>query len=209
MGEFGPITGAGDDMFRHTKRDLRRELLTARRARDPHERENLDAGVRATLASWLSARASASDSTTLTISAYVPMDGEPGGPSMPDALAEVTPDILLPIVLPDRDLDWAAHDRRAGFAPAQLGLREQVGPRLGPEAITRADVILVPALAVDRHGMRLGRGGGSYDRALSRVRPSQLILAVLYPDEILASVPSEPHDRPVHGVVTSDRVTIF
>jgi 5-formyltetrahydrofolate cyclo-ligase len=207
MGEFAAIPGAGDDMFRHTKRDLRRELLTARRARVRDERENLDAGVRATLVEWLRARFGVHPPGT--VAAYVPMDGEPGGPSLVDVLAGVTPHVLLPIVLPDRDLDWAAHDPVAGFAPAALGLREQVGPRLGPDAVTRADVVLVPALAVDREGRRLGRGGGSYDRALSRIRPAQLVLTLLYPDEVLTVVPAEPHDRPVHGVVTPDRVTIF
>ena len=64
----------------------------------------------------------------------------------------------------------------------------------------KADVVLAPALAVDRTGARLGRGGGSYDRALARVRPDALVVALLHDGELLPpgqTVPTEPHDRRV------------
>jgi 5-formyltetrahydrofolate cyclo-ligase len=60
--------------------------------------------------------------------------------------------------------------------------------------------VLVPALAVDRHGNRLGRGGGSYDRALARA--TGLTVAVLYDGELVDLLPVEPHDVPVNAVVT-------
>jgi 5-formyltetrahydrofolate cyclo-ligase len=59
----------------------------------------------------------------------------------------------------------------------------------------------VPALAVDRAGNRLGRGGGSFDRALARVGPLIPVIALLYDDELLDQVPAEPHDAPVRSVV--------
>jgi 5-formyltetrahydrofolate cyclo-ligase len=77
-----------------------------------------------------------------------------------------------------------------------------VGSRLGPDAVATADVVLLPGLAVSTRGERLGRGGGSYDRALGRVPPGRPVLALLYDGELLPAVPAEPHDRPVTGVVT-------
>ena len=59
----------------------------------------------------------------------------------------------------------------------------------------------MPALAVSRSGMRLGRGGGSYDRALARAE-SAFTVALLHDGELLDEVPAEPHDRPVDAVIT-------
>ena len=78
---------------------------------------------------------------------------------------------------------------------------EPSGPRLGPEAVASAGLVLVPALAVDRSGMRLGQGGGSYDRALARVPAGVPLAVLLYDGELVDDVPSEPHDRPVTLVV--------
>jgi 5-formyltetrahydrofolate cyclo-ligase len=86
---------------------------------------------------------------------------------------------------------------------------EPPGARLGPSAVADADVVLVPALAVDAHGARLGRGGGSYDRALARVAPGRAVVALLYDGEVHLTVPSEPHDRPVTMAVTPTTVWRF
>jgi 5-formyltetrahydrofolate cyclo-ligase len=60
-------------------------------------------------------------------------------------------------------------------------------------------MLLVPALAVDRAGNRLGRGGGYYDRALSGIRAQ--VVAVIYDDELVDAVPHEPHDRLVDATL--------
>jgi 5-formyltetrahydrofolate cyclo-ligase len=112
-------------------------------------------------------------------------------------------------------IEWLAHHRVRALAPtllpdADLGWMDVPdGPPLGLDAIIDADVILVPALAVDLRGHRLGRGGGSYDRALTRVRPHQTVLAVVHDDEVLNAVPSEPHDRIVNGALTPSGVRYF
>ncbi len=59
----------------------------------------------------------------------------------------------------------------------------------------------MPGLAADRDGHRLGRGGGSYDRVLRRAHPAALIAVVLYPDEIVDTVPVRGHDAEVHAVL--------
>jgi len=186
-----------------TKAELRRELQAARRARPTADRRRLDVALLATLADLLATRGAT------TVAAYVPMDGEPGGTGLPEALATVAARVILPVVLPDRDLDWAEFQGPESLVPARLGLREPSGPRLGPDAIGGTDVIIVPALGVDREGVRLGRGGGSYDRALARTRPPRLVLALLYPGELRDRLPSDPHDQPVDGVVLGDRVTLL
>jgi 5-formyltetrahydrofolate cyclo-ligase len=68
------------------------------------------------------------------------------------------------------------------------------------DAVARADLVLVPALAVDRGGVRLGRGGGSYDRALTRVGPGIPTIALLYDGELLDEVPADDHDQRVRLV---------
>jgi 5-formyltetrahydrofolate cyclo-ligase len=78
---------------------------------------------------------------------------------------------------------------------------------LGRDAVATADVVLVPGLAVDRTAMRLGRGGGSYDRALGRVPVGTFVCTLLYDGEVLDEVPAEPHDRPVTAVVTPSGLT--
>ncbi|MFE0703227.1 5-formyltetrahydrofolate cyclo-ligase [Streptomyces sp. NPDC058872] len=147
-----------------------------------------------------------------TVAAYVSVGREPGTRALLDALRARGVRVLLPVLLPDNDLDWAAYEGPGRLAKAGRGLLEPQGPRLGPEAVCTADAVLLPGLAVDGRGMRLGRGGGSYDRVLARlvragVDPALVVL--LYADEVVARVPEEPHDHPVHAVVTPEGVTRF
>ncbi|MCU1592752.1 MAG: 5-formyltetrahydrofolate cyclo-ligase [Frankiales bacterium] len=124
------------------------------------------------------------------VASYVPLESEPGLPPQPGW--------LLPVVLPDGDLDWALYDD--GVGPAGFGLTEPVGPRLGVEAISTCDLVITPALLVDRQGTRLGKGRGCYDRALARC--SGFTVAVLCDGELVDTLPAEPHDVPVRAVVT-------
>ena len=142
-----------------------------------------------------------------TIAAYHSAGTEPGTHSLLYALWKRGTYVLLPILLPDGDLDWASFEGPDSLVPGPHGLREPGEPPRGPDAVSRADVVLVPALAVDRTGNRLGRGGGSYDRALARVAPLIPAIALLYDDELLPAIPTAPHDQPVthaarpsHGV---------
>ncbi|GIF49774.1 5-formyltetrahydrofolate cyclo-ligase [Asanoa ferruginea] len=142
-------------------------------------------------------------STPRLVCGYVPMGSEPGGADLPAALRAALAEeaeVLLPVLRPDNDLDWAAYDGM--LVPARRGLREPPGERLERAAITGADLIVAPAVAVDRRGMRLGRGGGSYDRALARVRDGVPIVALLHDGELVDRVPDAAHDQRVTGVIT-------
>jgi 5-formyltetrahydrofolate cyclo-ligase len=182
------------------KRAIRAALLAARRGMSEGVRARADAALRSLLASLVASLAKGRKPGR--IAGYVPMPGEPGGAGLPATLAGAAGRLLLPVLRPDLDLDWALFTRQAGLIAADRGLLEPAGPRLGPAAITTAELIVVPAIAVDRRGIRLGRGGGSYDRALARVGTGVPVVAVLYDGELVDELPAAPHDRPVSAVVT-------
>ena len=133
------------------------------------------------------------------VAAFVAFGSEPPTETLIRALRDRGVVVLLPVVDGDA-LDWAALDDTTQFEVGPLGLGQPTGPRLGPSALRRADVVVVPALAVDRHGNRLGRGRGYYDRALRDVTAP--VVAVGYDDELVDQVPTEPHDRPVDGFLS-------
>ncbi|MEU1216260.1 5-formyltetrahydrofolate cyclo-ligase [Streptomyces sp. NPDC005790] len=181
------------------KAALRRELLAARRLLTSQ-----DVGQTAAVLS-----SAASDLPELTgartVAAYVSVGREPGTHALLDALRARGVRVLLPVLLADNDLDWAVFEGAEHLVPAGRGLLEPDGTRLGPEAVLDADAVLLPGLAVDERGMRLGRGGGSYDRVLARLASAgahPALIVLLYDDEVVARVPEEPHDHPVDAVVT-------
>ena len=125
-----------------------------------------------------------------TIAAYYSLSSEPDTHGLVYALWKRGSYVLLPLLRPDADLDWASYEGPDSLRPGPRGLAEPSEPPRGMDAVTRADLVLVPALAVDRSGVRLGRGGGSYDRALARVAPGIPTIALLYDGELRALTPA-------------------
>ncbi|MFD5324679.1 5-formyltetrahydrofolate cyclo-ligase [Streptomyces sp. NPDC127092] len=185
---------------------LRRALLTARAALADEDRAR-SAQLLAEHALELAELAEAD-----TVAAYVSVGREPGTRALLDALRERGVRVLLPVLLPDNDLDWAVYEGAERLVKAGRGLLEPADGRLGPEAVCAADAVLLPGLAVDGRGMRLGRGGGSYDRVLARLARAgadPALVVLLYANEVVVRVPEEPHDHPVHAVVTPEGVRRF
>jgi 5-formyltetrahydrofolate cyclo-ligase len=178
------------------KARLRARVTAARRATDPAVRAHAAARVTRSvldLPDILAARC---------VAAYFSFGTEP---STAELLAELgsraeRPRLLLPVLRDDLDLDWAIYDEPGRITQGARGLWVPDSPNLGVDAVAEADVVVVPALAVGPDGARLGRGGGSYDRALSRVG-SGTVVALLYDGELLSDVPAEAHDRPVDVAV--------
>jgi 5-formyltetrahydrofolate cyclo-ligase len=171
------------------KADLRTELLTARRARSDADLAAARAAVRAHVLTHIDGVA--------RVAAYEPLATEPGSTELLTDLHARGISVLVPVTLPDRDLDWSP------WSPAGRGAP------LGTDAIAAIDLVLVPALAVARDGTRLGRGGGSYDRALARVPRGTFTCVVLNDVEVLDAVPAAPHDRRVSAAVTEQRLLRF
>ena len=168
------------------KPDIRRAALRSRRALSPSD---VDRAGRA-LAAAVLPLAEGVDA----VAAYVSRADEPPTGPLLEALAGRR--VLLPVLRADDDLDWA--EAGDGLVEGRRGLREPAGPRLGVDAVAACGLVVVPALRVDRRGVRLGRGGGSYDRALARA--TGLVVALLHDGELVDALPADPHDVPVHAV---------
>jgi 5-formyltetrahydrofolate cyclo-ligase len=174
---------------------LRRRHLARRAA--------LDAPTLARAAAGIAAEAP----TAPTVAAYVSVGAEPGTGPLLARLRRLGTRVLLPVVS-GGTLDWAAYDGPETLAAGRFGLREPTGARLGPSGLAGADLVLLPALAVDARGGRLGRGGGFYDRALVGL-PRGRLVAVVHAFEVVAEVPVEPHDVRVGAVLTPVGLTWF
>ncbi len=145
--------------------------------------------------------------TSGTVCAYLPFGTEPGTTALVDALAAGGARVLLPVIVSRADpLDWAEYTGEADLVPSRFrGIREPGGKRLGTEAVAAAELILVPALAVDHRGVRLGRGAGHYDRSLGFAAAGVPLLAVVRDEEVVERLPGEPHDVRVSGALTPGR----
>ena len=173
------------------KADLRRRLLAGRARLGPDQRAAAGRALRDAVLALPQVQMAG------TVAAYVSVGTEPDTRGLVFALWKRGSYVLLPLLRADGDLDWASYEGPDSLRPGPRGLLEPSEPPRGRAAITSADLVLVPALAAAPDGMRLGRGGGSYDRVLARVGAGIPTIALLYDGELLAEVPSGPHDRRV------------
>jgi 5-formyltetrahydrofolate cyclo-ligase len=139
-----------------------------------------------------------------TVCLYVSVGNEPGTRGALDRLREAGVRVLLPVLAPGLDLDWAE------YVPGELeegrrGLLEPSGARLGLEAIAEADVIFCPGLAGTLDGRRLGQGGACYDKALPRANPRTPRLLVLYDEDVVGDLPTDDRDQRVDAILTPTR----
>ncbi|MGH8792523.1 MAG: 5-formyltetrahydrofolate cyclo-ligase [Stackebrandtia sp.] len=175
------------------KAALRVEL---RRARRELSQTVLDSAAERTATTLLKALAAVD---APTVAAYFPRQSEPGG-ALPELLRDAGHRVLLPVLRDDFDLDWAAYDGEA--EPTVRGLREPAGARLGLDGVREADVVVAPGLAADADGVRLGQGGGCYDRVLARIASTVPTVLLLHDGEWPREVPRLEHDRAVKAVIT-------
>jgi 5-formyltetrahydrofolate cyclo-ligase len=181
-------------MARDPQKSARRATLRAHRrdlaaVRDTAQDDRaLTAGVRALVEELGLAPGS-------VVTSYAALPGEPPTAAVNAYLRAHGIRVLLPITLADFDLDWHdatdAHERP-----------------LGPGAVSSADLVLAPGLAVDRTGTRMGQGGGCYDRALPRRRTGVPVVVLLHPGELVADdeppLQREAHDEPVDAILTAE-----
>jgi 5-formyltetrahydrofolate cyclo-ligase len=177
--------------LRSRKAALRRQMLSGRARLNDAQRVAAGRSLRDAVLSLPQAQMAG------TVAAYMSVGTEPDTRGLVYALWKRGTYVLLPLLLADDDLDWASYEGPDSLAPGPRGLLQPTQPPRGVTGIASADLVIVPALAVDRAGRRLGRGGGSYDRALARVGPSIPTVALLYDDELVGEVPAGRHDQPV------------
>lgn len=181
-----------------TKPAIRQRVLAARRRRSVPESERVAELLRDRVLA-LPEMAAAE-----IVAAYRSTPGEPGTGPLIDELTARGVTVLLPVLNPDNSLGWAVHEHGSERLNS-VGIREPASLSLGSQALATASVVICPGIAGDLDGHRLGRGGGSYDRALASLDHSELRCLLLYDDEVLDAVPTQPHDQPVDVLVTPSR----
>jgi 5-formyltetrahydrofolate cyclo-ligase len=187
-----------------SKAALREQLLAAR--------SGVAETVRAAEARLLCEHLEPMVSSGSIVCAYVPVGAEPGSMEMLDMLLRRAGRVLLPVARMSGD-DAPLPLRWGPYRPGELvrgpwGLLEPPEPWLPESALAEATLVVVPALAVDRRGVRLGRGRGFYDRSLDARNPQARLVAVVRDEELLDELPADPHDvamthalTPRHGMI--------
>ncbi len=178
----------GDD----PKAALRASVRRAREALDADERR----AASATASTRLLALPELRRARTVLLYAALPDEADPGRAG--EALLDRGVRVLLPRVVGD-ELHLARARRGEKLLPGAFGILEPQGPRIEEDQV---DVAVLPGVAFDRTGARLGQGKGFYDRLLPRLRPDGLLVGFAFSCQVVAHVPVEPHDRRVQVVVT-------
>ena len=183
------------------KEELRAILRSHRRSRHRRCEHGHNADCEALTEHALQALDGAS-----TVAAYVSVGYEPCTRQLLDRLLERGVSVLLPVLGPHLARSWGDFRGARDLAERAPGRPpEPSGEALPAEAIARADALVVPALAVDRGGRRLGQGGGWYDRMLPLRRDGVGVFAMVYDDELVPGpLPTEEHDEAVDAVITPD-----
>jgi len=184
------------------KRALRAELRERRQNMTATEREAAAAGITRNLVDLTT------DLSARSVACYLPTLLEPNTRPYLNWARQNGVRVLLPISREDGLLDWTTGDGETE-TESNLGIPEAVGELLGPIAINDVDLILVPAAAVDKTGLRLGWGRGYFDKTLGSMEKCPPVYAVLFDGELVDQVPRELHDQPVDGVVTPIRIVQF
>jgi 5-formyltetrahydrofolate cyclo-ligase len=185
------------------KRALRAELRERRQQRSAPALETAAAGVHDQLDRLVA------DRGVRSMSCFLSTTTEPGTREFIAAAVARGIRVLLPITRADGLLDWAVAEQEGATAEGLFGMPEPVGELLSPDAVNDVDLLVIPAAAVDRSGMRLGWGRGYFDKTIGSMEKCPPVYAVIFDSELLDEVPSEVHDQPVTGVVTPTRTLVL
>ena len=184
------------------------ELVVAKRAlrkTSAASRDHLSVGYRADAAAQIAAIGLGFAATRpgLVVSAYSAMGSEIDPASLVERLAAAGFRTCLPVIRPlGQPLTFRGWRPGEPLVARTWGIREPAdeAPEVDP------DILLIPLLAFDRHGMRLGYGGGYYDRTLSRLRSLKPIttIGLAFREQEMPEVPCGPNDQRLDWVLTGD-----
>jgi 5-formyltetrahydrofolate cyclo-ligase len=181
------------------KRSLREDLLGARRGLPPEERARRSREIAArfaTLHAFARAR---------VVALYAAAGAEVDTAPLAELALAAGKRVAYPrVVAGARTLDFALSSPDA-LVPGALGTR---APPAGAPAVAldAIDLVVVPGVAFDADGRRLGRGGGYYDATLALLPPASARFGAAFELQLVGAVPEEPHDVRLDGVVTEERV---
>lgn len=191
------------DAIDDAKRALRADLRERRQQRSEAARTAAAAGVKSQLDALIERHGARA------VSCFLSTPTEPGTHSfIRDAVARGIR-VLLPITRTDGLLDWAVADPDGDIADGLFGTPEPVGDVLSPLAVNDVDLLIIPAAAVDRTGMRLGWGRGYFDKTIGSMQNCPPVYAVIFDSELVDEVPRDVHDQPVTGVVTPTQTVVL
>lgn len=184
----------GPDVVAH-KRALRAQVRERRRIMPTSERERASEAITARLIELAQSLGATS------VAAYLSTPIEPSTRGFLAWALDAGVRVLLPISRADGLLDWALYDGQDEDLD-WLGMPQPTSEILSPLAVNDVDLIIAPAAAVDRAGMRMGWGRGYFDRTLGSMGQRPPVYAVVFDSELLDTVPTERQDEPVDGAVT-------
>lgn len=187
---------SSDDLKRR-KRALRREVRARRDALPPEERERLGRAVARNLLAVPEVRRA---SRVMVFSSF---GSEVDTGPIIEQLERDGRSVVLPRV-EDRTIVPVGYRSGDPVTPSSLGMLEPAGG--DPVNPVEIDVVVVPGLAFDRRGHRVGYGGGFYDRFLGRLRPDALTVGICFTVQVVDEVPHGRGDRPVDLVVTDEGI---
>ena len=134
------------------------------------------------------------------IASYMSYGDEPDTYQLNQTLIAAGKILLLPRINAD-EIEWVQWNGEAESLQKQKKILEPSGPVFTD--LGKIEVVVVPALRIDRSGYRLGQGGGYYDRALPKL--AAWSIGLIHPDEISSEdLPREPWDHPLFAAATPD-----
>ncbi|OAN38861.1 5-formyltetrahydrofolate cyclo-ligase [Microbacterium sp. H83] len=187
----------------HEKRALRAELRERRQLLSESQREDASAAIAQRLDDLVESVGARS------ISCFLSTSTEPDTREFVTAAVRRGIRVLLPVTRADGLLDWAVATDDGEIAEGLFGLPEPTGEVLGPIAVNDVDLMIIPAAAVDRSGMRMGWGRGYFDKTIGSMEKCPPVYAVIYDSEVLDVLPREVHDQPVTGAVTPTQTLLL
>ncbi len=187
-----------------TRRQIRETMRARRRALDETQRRQAAAGLLRTLSACPFFRAAR------RIAAYMPHDGEIDPGPVIEHLWHAGHEVCLPVVRDDRTLDFAGYRAATPLRPNRYGIPEPA-ERSIVVAARSIDLVLMPLVAFDEAGNRLGMGGGYYDRTFSFLRDRMqskkpFLAGIAFDFQQLSAIEPCAWDIPVHKIVTDKAV---
>lgn len=184
------------DSITEMKRTLRRQMRADRQLKSAPE-------------SWIHILDCDEIKASEIVATYISYEHEPQTGDINMALIAAGKKLLLPKLLPDKDLDWILWNGDQKNLQRNGKILEPIGEKFTQEF--EIDAVIVPALCIDRHGSRLGQGGGSYDRALARLDSQRCWkIGLIRSEELIGEkIPTDVHDQKLDAAATPDLIARF